>query len=58
MVAETKVPYITTPATREGVARLIKEFETQMKLPRKTLILRRRRYYATGFLNYGETLTR
>jgi excinuclease ABC subunit B len=37
VVAETKVPYITTPATREGVARLIKELETQMKLAAKNL---------------------
>jgi len=26
-VAETKTPYIITPATREGVARLVKELE-------------------------------
>ena len=37
VVAETKVPYITTPATREGVARLVKELETQMKLAAKNL---------------------
>jgi excinuclease ABC subunit B len=37
VVAETKAPYITTPATREGVARLIKELETQMKLAAKNL---------------------
>ncbi len=36
-VAETKTPYITTPATKEGVARLIKELETQMKNAAKNL---------------------
>jgi excinuclease ABC subunit B len=34
-VAETKMPYITTPATREGVARLVKELEAQMKIAAK-----------------------
>jgi excinuclease ABC subunit B len=36
-VAETKTPYITTPATKEGVARLIKELEAQMKIAAKAL---------------------
>jgi len=35
--AETKTPYITTPATREGVARLVKELEAQMKIAAKAL---------------------
>ncbi|MDD5288586.1 MAG: excinuclease ABC subunit UvrB [Dehalococcoidales bacterium] len=37
VVAETKVPYVTTPVTREGIARLIKEFESQMKIAAKAL---------------------
>jgi len=37
VVAETKVPYVTTPATREGIARLIKELEAQMKIAAKNL---------------------
>jgi len=37
VVAETKVPYVTTPATREGIVRLIKELETQMKIAAKNL---------------------
>ena len=37
VVAETKVPYVTTPATREGIVRLIKELETQMKVAAKNL---------------------
>ena len=37
VVAETKMPYITTPATREGVARLVKELEAQMKIAAKAL---------------------
>jgi excinuclease ABC subunit B len=38
VVAETKVPYITTtPVTREGIARLIKELEAQMKIAAKSL---------------------
>jgi excinuclease ABC subunit B len=36
-VAETKTPYVTTPATKEGVARLIKELEAQMKIAAKAL---------------------
>ena len=36
-MAETKIPYITTPATREGVARLVKELEAQMKIAAKAL---------------------
>ena len=36
-VAETKTPYITTPATKEGIVRLVKELETQMKIAAKTL---------------------
>ena len=30
-VAETRAPYVTTPMTKEDVARLIKELESQMK---------------------------
>ncbi len=30
-VAETRAPYVTTPITKEAVARLIKELESQMK---------------------------
>jgi len=37
VVAETKAPYITTPATQEGIARLIKELESQMKSAAKNL---------------------
>ena len=36
-VAETKAPYATTPATQEGIARLIKELELQMKAAAKNL---------------------
>jgi len=36
-VAETKLPYVTTPATREGIVRLIKELEAQMKIAAKNL---------------------
>jgi excinuclease ABC subunit B len=36
-VAETKTPYITTPATKEGIVRLVKELETQMKIAAKAL---------------------
>ncbi|MBN1644372.1 MAG: UvrB/UvrC motif-containing protein, partial [Dehalococcoidales bacterium] len=36
-VAETKTPYVTTPATKEGIARLVKELETQMKKAAKNL---------------------
>ena len=36
-VAETKTPYITTPETKEGVARLVKELEAQMKIAAKAL---------------------
>jgi excinuclease ABC subunit B len=37
VVAEGKAPYITTPATQEGIARLIKELESQMKSAAKNL---------------------
>ncbi|MDO9334215.1 MAG: excinuclease ABC subunit UvrB [Dehalococcoidales bacterium] len=37
VVAEMKAPYITTPATQEGIARLIKELESQMKSAAKNL---------------------
>jgi excinuclease ABC subunit B len=37
VVAETKVPYVTTPVTREGIVRLIKELEAQMKIAAKAL---------------------
>jgi excinuclease ABC subunit B len=37
VVAETKAPYITTPTTQEGIARLIKELESQMKSAAKNL---------------------
>jgi excinuclease ABC subunit B len=37
VVAETKAPYVTTPATQEGIARLIKELESQMKAAAKNL---------------------
>ena len=37
VVAETKTPYITTPATKEGIVRLVKELETQMKIAAKAL---------------------
>ncbi|MCX6003713.1 MAG: excinuclease ABC subunit UvrB [Chloroflexi bacterium] len=37
VVAETKVPYITTPVTKEGIARLVKELEAQMKIAAKNL---------------------
>ena len=36
-VAETKTPYTTTPATKEGIVRLVKELETQMKIAAKAL---------------------
>ena len=36
-VAETKTPYITTPGTKEGIVRLVKELETQMKIAAKAL---------------------
>jgi excinuclease ABC subunit B len=35
--AETKTPYVTTPATQEGITRLIKELELQMKTAAKNL---------------------
>jgi excinuclease ABC subunit B len=37
VVAETKASYVTTPATQEGIARLIKELESQMKAAAKNL---------------------
>jgi excinuclease ABC subunit B len=37
VVAETKVPYVPTPVTKEGIARLIKELEAQMKIAAKGL---------------------
>jgi excinuclease ABC subunit B len=37
VVAETKVPYIITPVTKEGIARLVKELEAQMKIAAKNL---------------------
>jgi excinuclease ABC subunit B len=37
VVAETKTPYVTTPATKEGVVRLVKELEAQMKIAAKAL---------------------
>jgi excinuclease ABC subunit B len=37
VVAETKAPYVTTPTTQEGIARLIKELESQMKAAAKNL---------------------
>jgi len=37
VVAEAKAPYITTPATQEGIARLIKDLESQMKAAAKNL---------------------
>ncbi len=37
VVAESKTPYLTTPATKEGIARLIKELEAQMKIAAKAL---------------------
>jgi excinuclease ABC subunit B len=37
VVAEAKAPYITTPATQEGIARLIKELESQMKSAARNL---------------------
>jgi excinuclease ABC subunit B len=36
-VAETKTPYVTTPATKEGIIRLVKELEAQMKIAAKAL---------------------
>jgi excinuclease ABC subunit B len=36
-VAETRAPYVTTPITKEGVARLIKELESQMKVAARSL---------------------
>ena len=36
-VAESKSPYVTTPATQEGIMRLIKELESQMKTAAKNL---------------------
>ena len=36
-VAETRTPYVTTPATKEGIARLVKELEAQMKIAAKAL---------------------
>ncbi len=36
-VAETKAPYATLPTTQEGIARLIKELELQMKSAAKNL---------------------
>jgi len=37
VVAEAKTPYATTPTTQEGIARLIKELESQMKAAAKNL---------------------
>lgn len=37
VVAEAKAPYVTTPTTQEGIARLIKELESQMKSAAKNL---------------------
>jgi len=36
-VAETRAPYVTTPMTKEDVARLIKELESQMKAAARSL---------------------
>jgi excinuclease ABC subunit B len=36
-VAETRVPYVATPAAREDIARLIKELEAQMKTAARNL---------------------
>jgi excinuclease ABC subunit B len=36
-VAETKTSYVTTPATKEGIIRLVKELEAQMKIAAKAL---------------------
>jgi len=36
-VAETRAPYVTTPITKEDVARLIKELESQMKAASRSL---------------------
>ncbi|MFC1897496.1 excinuclease ABC subunit UvrB [Chloroflexota bacterium] len=36
-VAETKTPYIATPAAKEDIARLIKELESQMKTAARNL---------------------
>jgi excinuclease ABC subunit B len=36
-VAETRAPYVTTPITKEDVARLIKELESQMKVAARSL---------------------
>ena len=36
-MAETRTPYVTTPATKEGIARLVKELEAQMKIAAKAL---------------------
>ena len=37
MVAETRAPYITAPTTKEDVARLIKDLESQMKAAARNL---------------------
>jgi excinuclease ABC subunit B len=36
-VAETRAPYVTTPATKEDIARLIKDLESQMKTAARNL---------------------
>ena len=37
MVAETRTPYVTIPSSREDIARLIKELESQMKTAARSL---------------------
>ncbi len=37
MVAETRTPYVTTPSSREDIARLIKELASQMKTAARSL---------------------
>ena len=57
-MAETPAQYQTTPATKEGIIRLVKELEAQMKIAAKGLDFEKPRSSATGFSIYAKTWTR